>query len=58
MFVQKVLDKVNDIFEKFGRIDILVYAAGIFTYSLIKNKFFEDWRKMIDTNCQVRFKNI
>nr|NP_001187916.1 uncharacterized protein LOC100528717 [Ictalurus punctatus]ADO29295.1 uncharacterized oxidoreductase ssp1627 [Ictalurus punctatus] len=49
---KEVLDKVNDIFEKFGRIDILVYAAGIFTYSLIKNKFFEDWRKMIDTNCQ------
>ena len=44
---------VGEIFSEFGRIDILVYASGIFTYSLVKNKLFEDWHKMIATNCQV-----
>ncbi|KAL5112619.1 hypothetical protein TcWFU_007946 [Taenia crassiceps] len=34
------------------KIDILVYASDIFTYSLITNKLFEDWHSMIATNCQ------
>ncbi|KAM7539605.1 hypothetical protein Aperf_G00000022465 [Anoplocephala perfoliata] len=49
---QEVEKTINEIFDEFGRIDILVYASGIFTYSLVKNKFFDDWHKMIATNCQ------
>ncbi|VDO06191.1 unnamed protein product [Rodentolepis nana] len=50
--IPKVEKRIGEIFNEFGRIDILVYASGIFTYSLIKNKFFDDWHKMIATNCQ------
>ncbi|VDM34252.1 unnamed protein product [Hydatigera taeniaeformis] len=49
---EEVEKTVNCIFTDYGRIDILVYASDIFTYSLITSKLFDDWRSMIATNCQ------
>ncbi|VDL96433.1 unnamed protein product [Schistocephalus solidus] len=49
---------ISRLLGEFGRIDVLVYCAEIFTYSLVKNKFFECWKDMIATNCQANVVSI
>lgn len=36
--------------EKYGRLDVLVYAAGVFEDSLVVNTTLESWERVISTN--------
>ena len=40
----------KDIFEKWGRIDVLINSAGVAPLSFIKNLKINEWEQMIDVN--------
>lgn len=46
---------VNKIAEDFGRIDVLVNAAGIIASGTIENTTLDDWDKMMDINLRSVF---
>uniref|UniRef100_A0A5K3FXG4 Dehydrogenase/reductase SDR family member 11 n=1 Tax=Mesocestoides corti TaxID=53468 RepID=A0A5K3FXG4_MESCO len=50
---EQVEARISEIYKEFSRVDVLIYASSIFTFSLVKNKQFDEWHKMIATNCQI-----
>lgn len=46
---------VNDTFENFGQIDVLVNAAGIILNGTIENTTLDDWDKMMNINLRSLF---
>jgi NAD(P)-dependent dehydrogenase (short-subunit alcohol dehydrogenase family) len=46
---------VNDTFENFGQIDVLVNSAGIILNGTIKNTPLDDWDKMMHINLRSVF---
>lgn len=51
----QVVACVEDIIERFGRIDILVYSAGIAISHDSRDIYFESWDKVIDVNLNGMF---
>ena len=47
---ESVQAMVDACMEKYGRIDYLVAAAGIYEHTLLKDMTFEQWKKTIDIN--------
>lgn len=46
---------INDTFEQFGQIDVLINAAGIILNGSIENTDLEDWDKMMNVNVRSMF---
>ncbi len=46
---------VNDTFENFGQIDVLINAAGIILNGSIENTALADWDKMMNINLRSQF---
>lgn len=41
---------LTDTMNTYGRVDILINAAGVMFYTFMENGFYEDWEKTIDVN--------
>ncbi len=52
---QAVSDWVNDTYDTFGNIDVLVNNAGLSLYSLLVNTYEQDFDKIINTNLKGAF---
>lgn len=52
---EQVVETVKDIHDHFGRIDILVYSAGISVSHDSRDIYFESWDKVIDVNLNGMF---
>jgi NAD(P)-dependent dehydrogenase (short-subunit alcohol dehydrogenase family) len=53
--ITQVEKLVNDTADAFGKIDILVNAAGIIMNGTIENTTLDDWDKMLDINLRAVF---
>ena len=40
--------------SQLGPVDILVNAAGIMFYTLMKNVHEDEWERQVDVNCKVK----
>lgn len=47
---QSWIDSVNQVISRFGRVDVLVNNAGIFSSSPIDETPLEDWQRVMDVN--------
>ena len=47
---EQALDLIKITLENFGRIDVLINAAGVMFYTFMENGVFEEWANIIDVN--------
>ncbi|WP_254566530.1 SDR family NAD(P)-dependent oxidoreductase [Oscillatoria sp. HE19RPO] len=47
---EQVLDLVGTVMERYGRVDVLINAAGVMFYTFMENGVFEEWARTIDVN--------
>ncbi|MGB8687049.1 MAG: SDR family oxidoreductase, partial [Microcoleus sp.] len=47
---EQVLGLVGTVMERYGRVDVLINAAGVMFYTFMENGVFEEWARTIDVN--------
>lgn len=47
---EQVLGLIDTVMERYGRIDLLLNAAGVMFYTFMENGIFEEWARTIDVN--------